>query len=255
MRIAFLFNYPLADNTPWKQKLLLELVAGNSLFVVFGRASLLDHWRGYLRRAREDDLSSETKSRAPAATPRRRRTLSIVKELGIPCCNVSNVNDDECIQKLSAFRADYVVSALDHLLSKSAIERLPIVLNVHYGVLPDVKGWNAMEWSVLVTGRMSVSLHRVVVPVDSGHIYGTRDIALDGADGLSAVRLKCQDAALDLYRGFFRDPERAVREARPNGPGKTYYKMNWRLKRQVADMIREGRVSRTGNTRDLLSPI
>jgi len=248
MRIAFLFNYPLVDNTPWKQQLLLELAARNSLFVVFGKAGLKDHWQGYLRRAQEDDLRQGAKTRT-LATSTRRRTVSVVKELGIPYRTVPNVNDDDCIRHVSAFGPDYVVTALDHILSRRAIDRLPVVLNVHYGVLPDVRGWNATEWSLLVTGRMSVSLHRVVVPVDSGEIYGTRDIAVEAADGLPGIHLRCQEAALDLYRAFFSDPDRAIRQARPNnGPGKTYYKMNWRLKKQVAEMIRESRLSEAEST-------
>jgi methionyl-tRNA formyltransferase len=75
------------------------------------------------------------------------------------------LNHDACSQILTEFQPDYVVTVLDHLLSECMIATVPTVFNVHYGVVPEVKGWNATEWSPR-DGRLSVSLHRVVWPAD-----------------------------------------------------------------------------------------
>jgi folate-dependent phosphoribosylglycinamide formyltransferase PurN len=244
MRIAFLFNYPLADNTPWKQRLIRTLRPDHELFVVFGKTQPVDYYRGYLRRRQEDNVPQL--GPAPQATERKRRTVDVLKELRVPIAKVQNVNDVACEKALLDFKPDFVVTALDQLFSKERIGNLPIVLNTHYGVLPEVKGWNATEWSLLVTGRLSVSLHRVVWPVDSGEIYITRDIEVLPSDDFHSLYLKCQDSAYEMYARFFSDPDRHVREARPNGPGKTYYVMNRQLKRQIAEMIRAGRFSPEG---------
>src|SRR5262245_39339274 len=159
MRIAFLFNYPLADSTPWKQRLMHTLRRDHELFVVFGKTRLVDYYRGYLRRRQEDNLPIGGPTHHPAE--RKRRTMDVLKELGVPVVKVQNVNDAACEKVLLNFKPHYVVTALDQLFSKERIKNLPIVLNVHYGVLPEIKGWNATEWSLLVTGRLSVSLHRV----------------------------------------------------------------------------------------------
>src|SRR5262245_17115094 len=160
-RIAFLFNYPLADNTAWKQNLVRALQGQHTMLVVFGKTHILDYGSAYLRRRQEDNV------RDVPSLPRsemRKLTINVLKEIGVPVKRVRSVNDDICAQILTEFQPDYVVTALDHLLSKRIIATVPSILNVHYGVLPDVKGWNATEWSLLVTGRLSVSLHRVVWP-------------------------------------------------------------------------------------------
>jgi methionyl-tRNA formyltransferase len=86
---------------------------------------------------------------------------------------VANINDARCRDAPSGFQPDFVVTALDQLVSRQLIAAMPISLNAHYGILPQVKGWNATEWSLLEHGRLSVSLHRIAWPVDSGEIYLT----------------------------------------------------------------------------------
>jgi methionyl-tRNA formyltransferase len=241
-RIAFLYNYPLADNTPWKQHLFRALHGQHTMLAVFGKTHVMDYVRTYLRQRQENDVQDVL---VPPRSEPRQRTIAVLKELGIPVKRVRNLNSDACMQVLAEFRPDYVVTALDHLLSKRVIATVPTVLNVHYGVLPEVKGWNATEWSLLVTGRLSVSLHRVVWPVDSGEIFMTREIEVDRTDGMASLREKCQSAALRLYTEFFRDPVKHGKMARPSEEGKTYYVMNRLLKQQVLDGIKRGRFTRS----------
>ncbi len=80
MRIAFLFNYPLADNTPWKQHLIRTLRDRHELLVVFGKTRPIDYARAYLRRRQEDDVREA--ARPVASAERRRRTASS----GCRCC-------------------------------------------------------------------------------------------------------------------------------------------------------------------------
>src|SRR5262245_58273226 len=137
-RVAFLFNYPLADNTPWKQRLIRAL-HGREMLVVFGKTHPMDYLRAYRRMRQECNVQDAPPS---SNSEPRRRTTSVLSELGVPIRRVRSVNDDACAEILSKFKPDYVVTALDHLLSKRIIAQVPMVLNVHYGVLPDVKGWN-----------------------------------------------------------------------------------------------------------------
>ncbi|MBV8521858.1 MAG: hypothetical protein JOY71_06995 [Acetobacteraceae bacterium] len=241
-RIAFLFNYPLADNTAWKQQLIRSLYGQHTMLVVFGKTNMIDYARAYQRKRQEDNIEDVP---LPLHGEPPRRTTAVLKELGIPVRHVRSSNDDACSQILTEFQPDYVVTALDHLLSRRIIATVPIVLNAHYGVLPEVKGWNATEWSLLVTGKLSVSLHRVVWPVDSGAIFMTKDVEVEPTDGLASLRQKCQTAALQLYTEFFRDPANYEQTARPGHEGRTYYVMNRRLKQQVLDGIKTGRFSRS----------
>jgi folate-dependent phosphoribosylglycinamide formyltransferase PurN len=241
VRIAFLFNYPLADNTPWKQHLIRTLRDRHELLVVFGKTRPIDYARAYLRRRQEDDVREA--ARPVASAEPRRRTATVLKELRVPVLRVRSLNDPACENILNKFKPDFVVTALDHLLARRIINAVPIVLNVHYGVLPEIKGWNATEWSLLVAGRLSVSLHRVVWPVDCGEIYLTRAVEVLPSDDFASLREKCQSVALQLYIEFFLDPETCIRGALAGSAGKTYYVMNRQLKQQVINLIRVGRFS------------
>jgi folate-dependent phosphoribosylglycinamide formyltransferase PurN len=241
-RIAFLFNYPLADNTAWKQHLIRALRGQHTMLVVFGKTHMMDYARAYQRKRQEDNVQDVP---LPSHGEPRKLTMAVLKELGVPVKRVRSLNHDACAQILAEFQPDYVVTALDHLLSKRIIAMVPTILNVHYGVLPEVKGWNATEWSLLVTGRLSVSLHRVAWPVDSGEIFMTRDVEVEPTDGMGSLREKCQAVALQLYTEFFRDPAKYEETARPGREGKTYYVMNRLLKQQVLEQIKAGRFSRS----------
>jgi glycosyltransferase involved in cell wall biosynthesis len=70
-------------------------------------------------------------------------------EVRIPIARVANINDARSRDALLDFQPDFVVTALDQLVSRQLIGAMPIGLDAHYGILPQVKGWNATEWSLL----------------------------------------------------------------------------------------------------------
>jgi methionyl-tRNA formyltransferase len=242
MRIAFLFNYALVDNRPWKQTLIGELAAGgNELYVLFGKNRIQDYVKGYLRRRSEIDVGERVRNTGEASAAR--RTVSLLRELGVPYDTVASVNSEAARDKLRAFAPDYVVTALDQVLSRKTLETAPLFLNAHYGVLPHVKGWNATEWSLLLRRELTVSLHRVAPGVDTGEIYLTRPVAVSSRDTLEGLRGKCQEVALGMYRDFFAAPERHISAPLPNEGGETYYAMNREMKKLVAGLVRAGRIS------------
>lgn len=238
MRIAFLFNYPLVDNTPWKQQLIRALAGNHEILVIFGKTRLRDYLKTYLRKRQEETIRAPGGGGATTGAARLVRTTKVLAELNIPVKRVTNINDETCIQELAAFRPDFVVTALDQLVSPALIAAMPIGLNVHYGLLPHVKGWNATEWSLLDHGRLSVSLHRIAWPVDTGDIYLTRDIDVRPSDDLGTLRAKCQTTAVELYRQFFSDPQQYISTAAQNTDGSHYYVMNRLLKERVLERIR-----------------
>ncbi|MGD9866699.1 MAG: formyltransferase family protein [Hyphomicrobiales bacterium] len=241
MRIAFLFNYPLVDNRPWKQSLIEGLAPEHELLAIFGKSRVRDYVRGYLRRRSEIDVGARMRSTGEAKPAR--RTVRVLRSLGVPCETVASVNDADCRQHLREFRPDMVVTALDHPLSARTLECAPLFLNAHYGVLPDIKGWNATEWSLLVKGRLSVSLHQVAKGIDTGEIFMMRDVEVRPGDGLEDLRARCQEVALGMYRDFFAEPERYLARPLRNEGGRVYYAMNRQLKGLVANMVRSGRLS------------
>ncbi|MEC9368100.1 MAG: formyltransferase family protein [Pseudomonadota bacterium] len=241
MRIAFLFNYPLIDNRPWKQALINGLAREHELLVLFGKSRIQDYVRGYLRRRSQIDVGERVRNTGEASPVK--RTVKVLRSLGVAYETFASVNDATCRDKLLEFGADFVVTALDHRLSSKVLDSAPVFLNAHYGILPDVKGWNATEWSLLTHGNLSVSLHRVAPGIDTGEIYMTRPVTVAPGDTLEQLRGKCQDVALGMYRDFLASPEQYLASPARNEGGRTYYTMNRRLKGLVEELVRSGRVS------------
>lgn len=242
MRIALLFDYPRLDNRRWKQELLAALAPKHQLLVIFGKTRLRDYAGAWTRRRGQVDLRGRLSSAGDGGS--RRHTWQVCKDLGVTRAQVASVNGEECRRHLRSFRPDFVVTALDHVLGGKTLAAAPVFLNVHYGVLPHIRGWNATEWSLLLRRELSVSLHRVAPGVDSGAIYGTRPVPVRVGDTLESLRARCQDQARALYEEFFEDPERFLSDAQPNVGGRTYYAMNRQLREVVQDLLRRGRLVR-----------
>ena len=91
LRIAFLFNYRLADNTPWKQ----QLHGQPTLPAVISKTHITDYARTYVRKRQEENIQDVP---LQSCGERRRRTLAVLKELGVPVKRVRSVNHDVCAQ-------------------------------------------------------------------------------------------------------------------------------------------------------------
>ena|SRR6267143_3468585 len=266
MKIALLTNYPLADNRPWKQELMQELAKHHEVFAVFGKKSIWDHLDTYLRRRNEIDVhrryllsplpsspgsgkgkdksnpdqGAYTKHNA-CMSPDPVNTLRFLRRLGIPCYEVSHLNDAASVDLLKRLKPDYGIAAVDHMLWPAVIACFPTLLNAHYGNLPQIKGWNAIEWSILLHDHLNVCLHEIVERMDAGRIYLKESIAVNKGDDFEILRAKCQAAAKSLHLRFFEAPEECKNLYESNEDGKNYYLMNWELK-----ALAQKRIERVG---------
>jgi methionyl-tRNA formyltransferase len=227
MRIALLTNYPLADNKRWKQELMQELARQHEVFAVFGRRSVWRHLDTYLRRRNEIDVGRRYQVRR---SPDSENTPRFLRRLGIACYEVSDLNHRASVDLLKRLKPDYGIAAVDHLLRPALIACFPTLLNAHYGNLPQIKGWNATEWSILLHDRLNVCLHEIVERMDAGRIYLKEAIVVNEGDDFEILRCKCQDAAKRLYLRFFAAPDECKKLAETNEHGANYYVMHWQLK-------------------------
>lgn|SRR6267143_2986427 len=243
MKIALLTNYPLADNRPWKQELMQELAKHHEVFAVFGKKSIWDHLDTYLRRRNEIDVHRRYLLSPLPSSPGSGKvnTLRFLRRLGIPCYEVSHLNDAASVDLLKRLKPDYGIAAVDHMLWPAVIACFPTLLNAHYGNLPQIKGWNAIEWSILLHDHLNVCLHEIVERMDAGRIYLKESIAVNKGDDFEILRAKCQAAAKSLHLRFFEGPEECKNLYESNEDGKNYYLMNWELK-----ALAQKRIERVG---------
>lgn len=232
MKIVFLANYPLVDNRKWRQELISEIASKHEVFVIFGKSSILAHAQAYFKRRGEIDVRKRARGNYV-------KTLPFLKSKGIPVFKTPDANHAHTIDLLRRIKPDFAVASLDQIIRKEVLDEVPFVLNAHYGDLPDIRGWNATEWSILVKKVLHVSLHRVVSRMDDGEIYSKQEVPILKGDDLESLRQKCQMVAKSLYLWFFENPESAMQNAAPNENGKNYYTMNRRLKELTLEVVRK----------------
>ncbi|MEO5825524.1 MAG: formyltransferase family protein [Gemmatimonadales bacterium] len=142
--------------------------------------------------------------------------------------NVPSHNGPECHELLRRLRADVVLLRGTDIVKPATIEAAGTVLNVHYGPLPAIRGVDAIQWSVLLGLKPTLTLHRVDAGIDTGEIIMTRELPLRGCQSFADV----SDHADHLSPELFRDGCIALGgggvNATPNPGelGRQYYRMH-----------------------------
>lgn len=65
------------------------------------------------------------------------------------------------------------------------------VLNAHSGPLPEIRGMNACEWSLLLGVPTMVSIHLMDRGVDTGPVVARYSVAVEAGDSVEALRDRC----------------------------------------------------------------
>ena len=107
---------------------------------------------------------------------------NIAKSYDFPISIVANQNSPDAISRLKLWAPDLVVFTGGNILRKHilAIPRLG-ALNLHLGLLPQIRGMSSPEWSLLSGVPVGITIHRMDPGIDTGPIlqkYEYPDLAL-----------------------------------------------------------------------------
>ena len=83
-----------------------------------------------------------------------------------------------CEKLLKKIQPDILVLCPASSIIHRNILSIPTIgtINAHMGLLPLVRGMNALEWTIFTTGKASISVHFVEEGLDEGAILSTREI-------------------------------------------------------------------------------
>jgi folate-dependent phosphoribosylglycinamide formyltransferase PurN len=170
--------------------------------------------RGAARRLLGRDAAEDDPLAAELAGQTRHRSLrSWCRENGVPHRVVSDLNSKRAVETLREARPDGVVYAGGGILGDAFIEAARgRVLNAHSGRMPEIRGMNAAEWSLLLNVPLAVTIHLIDGGIDTGPILERIDVPVAGADTIGVVRARCALAGVD---GLVRAADRV--EALPEG--------------------------------------
>ena len=126
---------------------------------------------------------------------------SWAKNAGVAYRRVKSLNDSEAISFLEAHRPDGVIYGGGGILRQPFIEAAnDRVLNAHSGPLPEIRGMNAAEWSLLFDLPVTVTVHFIDVGIDTGASVDSRTVTIDPGDTIDLIRAKCVMTGVDLLR-------------------------------------------------------
>lgn len=122
------------------------------------------------------------------------------REHGATYQAVSDINDRRALDLIEGTAPDAVLYGGGGILHEDFLTAARgRVLNAHSGPLPEIRGMNACEWSVLLGLRTVVTIHRIDRGIDTGATILTRAVNPEPEGSLDDLRLRC---AVEGVRGL-----------------------------------------------------
>ncbi len=150
----------------------------------------------------------------------------LAEKRAIPVYDPENLRDPAWVERIKAYRPDYLFSFYyRHLLPKAILD-LPRIapLNLHGSLLPKFRGRCPVNW-VLVEGETEtgVTLHVMETKPDAGDIVAQQAVEIGPEDTAQTLALRLAAAARSLMRDTIPFLEMETFERRPQDGEFSYY--------------------------------
>ena len=122
------------------------------------------------------------------------------KHLGFPLLVTDDVNGAAATASVAEWKADVLVYSGGGILRSPILRAAPLgVLNMHIGLLPEVRGMSCPEWSLLTSVPLGVTIHRIDEGIDTGPILLRRELPCDAVPStIRGVRDRLTAMGTDL---------------------------------------------------------
>ena len=152
-------------------------------------------------------------------------------------------NSTRVVAHLKAIQPDFLVNLGGPIYRRALIETARIgLLNWHMALLPEFRGMNVAEWSVLHGYPTGATVHFIDPGIDTGNILAFFPVSTHDCPGIGALREKffarqCGHIASAVRLLVDGKIAPTHQEA---GAGKQYYAMHRTLKDKVEQILRKG---------------
>jgi len=121
-----------------------------------------------------------------------RSLKSWASDNNVPYHVVTNLNAPESLAVLHDSNCDGVLYGGGGILRSRFIQAASSrVLNAHSGPLPEIRGMNACEWSILLGYEPAVTIHFIDEGIDTGPLVKQYTIPVTAKDTIETLREKC----------------------------------------------------------------
>lgn len=122
------------------------------------------------------------------------------ERLGFPLLFSDGMNRPECIARVREWGTDALVYTGGGILRSEVIGATRIgVLNMHAGLLPEIRGMSCPEWSLLTGVPLGATVHLIDTGIDTGPILLRRELPPEGTPAtVQTVRERLSSLGVDL---------------------------------------------------------
>ena len=114
------------------------------------------------------------------------------KENKVPYKAVKSINDEQSVGFVKSVNPDWVAYGGGGILHNAFIDASKgKILNAHSGPLPEIRGMNACEWSLLLGNEPAVTIHLINRGIDTGGIISSHSIDVQPSDTIDTLRSRC----------------------------------------------------------------
>jgi len=105
--------------------------------------------------------------------------------------SVTTLNSSKTIHFLKETNPQWLVYSGGGILQEPLIDQMRgNILNAHQGPLPEIRGMNAAEWSILLDERQEATIHLIDRGIDTGKIIKRIPYSINKNDDIESIREK-----------------------------------------------------------------
>lgn len=105
--------------------------------------------------------------------------------------SVNSLNSGEAIHFLADSDPQWLIYSGGGILKEPLINQMDgRILNAHQGPLPEIRGMNAAEWSILLDEKKVSTIHLINQGIDTGKIIKEIPYSVDENDDIESIRAK-----------------------------------------------------------------
>lgn len=127
----------------------------------------------------------------------------------VPYQTVNSINDPDVVAWVEDVQPDWVVYGGGGILHNAFIDAAKgRILNAHAGPLPEIRGMNACEWSILLGYNPAVTIHLINRGIDTGGILSMHPFPVHGNDTIEHIRSRSVATGVEaMYHTLLNPPE------------------------------------------------
>lgn len=115
---------------------------------------------------------------------------------------LKNINSLTAINHLKTAVPDAVIYSGGGILNSSFIAAAnQKIINNHSGPLPQIRGMNAVEWSILLGYKPAITIHKIDRGIDTGEIISKKNLSFNNNESIESIReIAVMEGVIELVR-------------------------------------------------------